>query len=339
MAEITLAANNPDLGGGEAMLLRHAEGLLELGHAVTVVAPDSPTEVLDAAAALGAEVVAIRAHGRRDYLTRLRAWDRAERRGLLWCHGLIPAFATVNRPDRIVHLHQDPRSPAQRAATSLARRGALATLVPSADVASRIPGSRAHSNWTTNLPRLPFAVNRTNLVGYLGRLSTDKGVDVLARAMTGIPCGPTLLVAGDTRYVAPESAQLVEHALVDLEDRAVRLGHVPPAELFAKVSVVAFPSVWAEPFGLVVAEAMASGVPFVISDAGALPEVAGPDHPWVACRGDVADLARVLSEALSASEETRRAVTDAARARWEAEYSPAAGRQRVARLLEDLGIS
>ena len=339
MAEITLAANNPDLGGGEQMLLRHAEALLELGHAVTVVAANSPAEVLEAAAAIGAEAVAIRANGRRDYLPRLRAWDRTERRGLLWCHGLVPAFATTGRPDRIVHLHQDPRGASQRAAAALARRGALATLVSSLDAATRMPGSRAHANWTTDLPRRTLDEDRPYAVGYLGRLSTDKGVDVMARAVAGVPGDPQLLLAGDTRYVPARSAQLADEALVALGARAVRLGHVPPAELFAKVSVVAFPSVWAEPFGLVVAEAMASGVPFVISDAGALPEVAGPDHPWVARRGDVADLARVLAEALSASDETRRAVTDAARARWEAEYSPAAGRQRVARLLEELDIS
>ena len=114
---IHLAANNPDLGGGEAMLLRHAEALLALGHPVTVVAPDHPAEVLDAAASMGADTVAIRADGRRDNLHRLRAWDRVERRGLLWCHGLVPTVATAGRGGRIVHLHQEPRSRAQRVDT------------------------------------------------------------------------------------------------------------------------------------------------------------------------------------------------------------------------------
>ncbi len=84
-----------------------------------------------------------------------------------------------------------------------------------------------------------------------------------------------------------------------------------------------FPSVWAEPFGLVVAEAMAAGVPFVISDAGALPEVAGPDHPWVARAGDAADLARVIGDALAATPDEVRAVTDRARRRWEERVLPA----------------
>ena len=334
---IHLAANNPDLGGGEQMLLRHAEALLSLSRPVTVVAPDSPSEVLDAASALGADVVAIRADGRRDYVRRLRAWDRAERRGVLWCHGLVPAFATTGRPDRIVHLHQEPRSRAQRIAADLARRGTRATLVPSADASARIPGSRAHANWTTELPRQEnLQAERTQDVGYLGRLSTDKGVDVLARAMGRIGAESRLLLAGDTRYVARDSVATVDAAISQLGQRAVRLGHVPPDELFRRARVVVFPSVWAEPFGLVVAEAMAAGVPFVISDAGALPEVAGPDHPWVARAGDADDLARVIEHALAATAEEVRAVTDRARLRWEEEYSPRAGRLRVQRLLEEL---
>jgi glycosyltransferase involved in cell wall biosynthesis len=335
---IHLAANNPDLGGGEQVLLRHAEALLDLGHPVTVVAADSPTEVLDAAARAGADVVAIRADGRRDHLHRLRAWDRTERDGVLWCHGLVPALATAGHARRLVHLHQDPRGRAQAVAARVARRGALATLVPSSDMAARIPGSRAHANWTSALPLLGRPVERTGAVGYLGRISTDKGVDVLARAVARTDVAGALLLAGDSRYVAEADVRTVEHALADLGPRAVRLGHTSPTELFGRVDVVVFPSVWSEPFGLVVAEAMAAGVPFVISDAGALPEVAGPDHPWVARAGDADDLARVLERALGATPEEVRDVTGRARRRWEEQYSPRAGRLRVEALLADLGI-
>jgi hypothetical protein len=336
---VHLAANNPDLGGGEQVLLRHAEALLELGHPVTVVAADSPTEVLDAAAGVGAEVVAIRADDRRDHLRRLRAWDRTERDGVLWCHGLVPALATAGHGRRIVHLHQDPRGRAQAVAARVARRGALATLVPSSDMAGRVPGSRAHANWTADLPVLDRSGDRSGAVGYLGRISTDKGVDVLARAVARADVPGALLLAGDSRYVADADVRTVEHALAGLGPRVVRLGHTSPADLFRRVDVAVFPSVWPEPFGLVVAEAMAAGVPFVISDAGALPEVAGPDHPWVARAGDADDLARVLERALGATPAEVRDVTGRARRRWEEQYSPLAGRLRVEGLLAELGVT
>jgi glycosyltransferase involved in cell wall biosynthesis len=203
-------------------------------------------------------------------------------------------------------------------------------------MAARIRGSRPLPNWTADLPvldRVPTG-NRTTL-GYLGRISTDKGVDVLARAVAGLD-DVDLVLAGDSRYVAAADVARVDAQLGSLGSRVRRLGHIAPADLFRSVDIVVFPSVWAEPFGLVVAEAMASGVPFVISDAGALPEVAGPDHPWVARSGDADDLAGVIGAALTAPADDVRAVTDRARRRWQAEYSPKAGRLRVRRLLEEL---
>lgn len=339
MAErVYLAANNADLGGGEQMLVRTAAACVALGRPVTVVAPDSPSEVLDAAAGVGADVVAIRADGRRDYLHRLRAWDRAERRGLLWCHGLVPALATAGRGCRLVHLHQQPRSQAQEAALLFARARSERTLTPSAYLSSRIRGSVSFANWTDDIERMP-ARGRTHRVGFLGRLSTDKGVDVLARALasSAVPSDHQLVVAGDDRWVPDAQRLPVVESLSALGDRVERLGRVTPAELFSRVDLAVFPSRVPESFGLVVAEAMAAGIPYVISDAGALPEVAGPDHPWVARAGDADDLARVIGRALAATDDEVRDVTDRARTRWESEYSPRAGRLRVQRLLEELG--
>ena len=130
MADVTLAANNPDLGGGEQMLLRHAEALLELGHSVTVVAPDSPPEVLDAAAAVGTGVVAIRADGRRDYLRRLRSWDRPSDADCCGATVWSPLRHTGHR-DRIIHLHQDCHAvAAQRAALMAASVRSTRILTP-----------------------------------------------------------------------------------------------------------------------------------------------------------------------------------------------------------------
>ena len=52
-----------------------------------------------------------------------------------------------------------------------------------------------------------------------------------------------------------------------------------PAAFFAEVDLAVFPSRVAESFGLVAAEAMAAGTPYVVSDAGALPEVALERNP------------------------------------------------------------
>ncbi|CAM3664307.1 glycosyltransferase family 4 protein [Nocardioides zeicaulis] len=338
MAEpVHLVANNPDLGGGERMLLRHAEALSALGREVDVVTAEG--ELAATARAEGFDVRLVGAPARPAYIRALRAWDRG-RSGLLWCHGLVPALATAGHRRRIVHLHQQPQSHPQAVALLLARRPALSVVVPSVAMTRDVRGSRAHLNWTEDLPLLPRPDASGSLrLGFLGRLTTEKGLHLLARAAGRLAEGGhevELIVGGDDRHVPQERRDAVLRALDDTSARVTMLGHVERADVLAHVDLVVFPSVAAEPFGLVIAEAMASGVPFVISDAGAMPEVAGPDHPWIARHGDVDDLARVLEAALSTDADAVRAVTDRARRRWEAEYSPRAGRERVRRLLEEL---
>jgi glycosyltransferase involved in cell wall biosynthesis len=54
--------------------------------------------------------------------------------------------------------------------------------------------------------------------------------------------------------------------------------HVPtPAEYFALTRILLVPSVWPEPFGRVAAEAMINGIPALVSERGALPDVVGGD--------------------------------------------------------------
>jgi glycosyltransferase involved in cell wall biosynthesis len=50
-----------------------------------------------------------------------------------------------------------------------------------------------------------------------------------------------------------------------------------PADYFALTRLLVVPSVWPEPFGRVAAEAMINGVPPLVGDRGALPDVVGGD--------------------------------------------------------------
>ena len=72
----------------------------------------------------------------------------------------------------------------------------------------------------------------------------------------------------------------------------------------------------------------------MISDAGALPEVAGPEHPWVTRRGDDAALAETILSLIGELDVD--GVRRDARRRWEKRFSPEAGAGRVAELLLNL---
>ena len=50
-----------------------------------------------------------------------------------------------------------------------------------------------------------------------------------------------------------------------------------PADYFALTRLLLVPSIWEEPFGRVAAEAMINGIPPLVSDRGALPDVLGGD--------------------------------------------------------------
>ena len=336
---ITFTSNHGDVAGGEIMLLAMADAARAAGRSVTVVAPATPDACARAALAAGHRTVTIAGSDRRAYLTGLRAWDAAERRGLLWCNGLVPALATAGRSRRVVHLHQRPLG-VLRAAARVALAGADAVVVPSVSMQSVLPGARVLPNWTIATPAVrsidPAAPAAPLRLGFLGRPSPDKGVVVLLGALAELqrrrPGAFTLTLAGEPRFVSPADRALVEQALAPVAPLVSRPGWLTRDAFFDAVDLAVFPSVWPEPFGLVVAEAMAAGCPFVVSDAGALGEVAGAEHPWVAPAGDAQALADVIE---SAAADLTRGLAAASR-RWHDQFSPEAGGRRFAALLEAL---
>lgn len=343
-SSIAIATNNGEIGGGEVMLLNIAQALREIGFEVLVLGPSEPHELIDEAEARGFSAQALPASGRRDYIRALWRWRQRNRRIPLWCNGLVPSFATAGIGPRIVHLHILPTG-MNAVAALIARIGARRVLVPSRFMASKLRRATVFENWTEELSvqRQRVRNNGPVRIGFLGRLTRDKGVHVLAHAFGDLigrsQQDARLVLAGDARFGDVEDEEAISHALQEIDQRVERIGWVSREEFFADVDLAVFPSVWHEPFGLVVAEAMAAEVPFVITDAGALAEVAGVDHPWVARRGDPADLSRVVQHALS-----RISAGDAERAscayqRWSKRYSPSAGTERVAALLSGLADS
>lgn len=339
---VTFATNNGDIAGGEVMLFAMAEAARSLGCPVTVVAPSSPSAVLQLATDKGFRVVEIIASTRSRYMRRLRAWDARFRTGVLWCNGLVPAFATSGHADRVVHLHQDPLGPLQAAYYRRARLGALRVYVPSHTMAVRLPGSVALPNWNEQVHPTGLRHDTTGqglALGFLGRHSPLKGLDVLADALRLLderePGRFRLILAGDSRSVPEVDVRRVERALAPVDHLIQHEGWLSRDEFFGAIDLAVFPSVWQEPFGLVASEAMSAEVPFVVSDAGAFPEIVGPRFPWIARAGDSEALAAVI---LRASRDQGKAAVADSFARWQQEYSPEAGMRRMATALAATGI-
>lgn len=336
---IHLASNNGEIGGGEVMLLQLAEAMRALGHEIHILGPAAQDGVLATAAERGFDTTEM-PPGRRDYMRTLASWDR-QRDGVLWCNGLVPALATTGRPRRVVHLHQAP-SWKHVLAGRMAGLGALAVLVPSAWMAARFPGSQILPNWVDRVKASPHMRGDGEPVtlGFLGRPSLDKGVGTLLSALARLdasePGRYRLLLAGEPRFVNEADQQRLEELLAPVAHLTERPGWMDRANFFSRVDLAVFPSLWAEPFGLIAAEAQSARVPYVISDAGALPDIAGKAYPWIFPAAQEGGLSRIISKALAASPDERDALLEEQFSRWQEYFSPQAGLARMRHLLTDI---
>jgi phosphatidyl-myo-inositol alpha-mannosyltransferase len=271
-------------------------------------------------------------------MVELRRWRLSHPAGLMWCNGLVPSAATAFMGRRVVHLHQLPRG-VQSMLAGIARRRAVATLVPSRSMAARLPGSLVLENWVEEVRPARQSHEGAVRLGFLGRPSLEKGVGVLAAALQELdaqaPGRYRLVLAGEPRFTSEAAQRELEQSLVPVNHLIDRPGWMEPAEFFGSVDVMVCPSLVPESFGLVVAEAMSARVPFVISDAGALPEVAGPECPWVVPAGDAEELARGIRKAV---DDGGMAYVRKAYERWLSCFSPMAGRSRLEALLKQWGV-
>jgi len=117
------------------------------------------------------------------------------------------------------------------------------------------------------------------LIGYVGRLVPEKGVDLLLEAVAGLPGVWRLAVVG----AGPERDRLELLARrLELADRVSFEGDIPSLRMpafYRELDALVVPSRsrpnWVEQFGRVLIEAMACGVPVVGSDCGEIPNVVG----------------------------------------------------------------
>jgi len=112
-------------------------------------------------------------------------------------------------------------------------------------------------------------------VAFAGRLSHEKGVDTLIKAVGLMTADATLDIAGD----GPQRGDLEALAATAAPGRVKFHGRLPKAalyELLRASAVAAVPSRWFENQPMAVLEAFASGLPVVGSSLGGIPELIEP---------------------------------------------------------------
>ncbi len=154
------------------------------------------------------------------------------------------------------------------------------------------------------------------VIGYVGRLVPEKGIDTLIRAAATLNGAWRVEIIGQ----GPERAALERLARsLNIADRVAFSGQVASTRMPAflrGLDVLVIPSRtrpnWKEQFGRVIVEAMSCAVPVVGSDSGAIPGVIG-EGGLIFPEGDSAALADHL-RALMRDEALRHSLGEAGRA-------------------------
>jgi len=245
---------------------------------------------------------------------------------------LFPAHAPRSRKSRVFPLYRRLMIEVGRRADAIitdsraSRRDVLECL--------RIPAARAasvHAVYCGVAERFRPAARSAPAGGatgtvkllYVGRSDPYKNmaglIRILARVRAAAGAEVTLTVAGsrDPRY--PEASDLASE--LGVEDAVRWTGYLSDEDLcklYREADVLVHPSRY-EGFGLQVVEAMASGLPVVCSNAGALPEVAGdaairhdPDDE----DGFVESILRVLGDAELGRKMSEEGIRQASQFTW-----------------------
>lgn len=301
----------PFPGGLEAHTWQLATQLRARGHAVTVFggAGSDPALGVEALAALPT----LSDHARSD-VSMPAEWFLAEHHAYLM---VMLALGRPGSPYDVVHnnsLHYLPIAMAPTLAMPV-----ITTLhtppIPWIESAVRTPSTVARhfaavsrataAQWRPAVPDVTVVANgidtgrwRRGPGGgppvWSGRIVPEKGPVAAIRAAR--IAGTGLRIAGPR----PDAAFFRDEVEPRLGDGIDYVGHLDHAELAALVGsarVAVVSPCWDEPYGLVVAEALACGTPVAGFARGALPELLDPTCGVLAAPDDVAGLAAAIVEA------------------------------------------
>jgi glycosyltransferase involved in cell wall biosynthesis len=123
------------------------------------------------------------------------------------------------------------------------------------------------------MDRYPFREDKDDFLFFLGRADEEKAPDLAIRAARR--AGRRLVLCATTKNERERGywAANVEPILGDDVDVRGEVSHEEKTELLGRAAALLFPIQWAEPFGLVMTEAMACGTPVVALRNGSVPEV------------------------------------------------------------------
>lgn len=285
-------------GGIEMVVAALADGLAGRGHDVTLFASGGSSTraelVSPLAEAPGPENLGENAYG---LAHPLAAHLRADDFDVVHDHTVEgPALGATHGHPAVVHTLHGPWTPPMRDYYSRVHRQVHLVAISESqrsdnhevDYAATVPNG-------VDLDTHPFRQEKDDYLVYVGRAIADKGpveaVEVAKRA--GLPL--VMVVKKSERQELQYWDDEVEPLLDDNVEVFGEVSHEEKVDLLGRARAMVFPIQWPEPFGLVMAEAMACGTPVVSRPLGAAREVVC-DGVTGFLRDSVDDLAGAVGE-------------------------------------------
>lgn len=166
-------------------------------------------------------------------------------------------------------------------------------------------------------PKRPFTI------GYVGRLVEEKGIHHLLQAAAQLQGDWRLRLIGSGPYKPALLALAADLGMIPRIDWVEWIASTEMPLQYHTFDVLTIPSLtranWKEQFGRVITEAMASGVPVIGTDSGAIPDVIG-DAGMIVPEGRI-DALRSALDQLRCDAEVRTRLAHAGRARVLARFT------------------
>jgi glycosyltransferase involved in cell wall biosynthesis len=122
---------------------------------------------------------------------------------------------------------------------------------------------QARARYSSEVPRF----------GYLGKIQPTKGIEKLVRIFSSGTLNYPLLIAGDGDPEFEKKLRATANP-----EYVKFLGWIDPKRLFEQIDFLIFPSLWNEPFGRGIAEAMGHAIPVLGAKRGGIPELVDEGH-------------------------------------------------------------
>jgi len=273
----------PGYGGIESVIALLCDGLVRRGHEVTLFAApgsDSPARVREVLPSTHEDEVEKALHESDHVARAFEEVERASAEGrpfdVLHDHCGFTAAAMADRLEApLVHtlhgpftgdtagFYQRHWSKVHVVAISETQK---ASAPPGVRIASVVPNPIDAGEW-------PFTPDKDEYVLWVGRMAEVKGPHraIAAAREAGVPLRLGGVVQpGQEAFFAAEVEPHVDGEQVDYVGE---IGGTRKKELFARARALLMPIRWAEPFGMVMVEAMACGTPVIAFPEGAASDI------------------------------------------------------------------